>query len=252
MLPCLTIFRLGSTTQGALPYKVEINPVQAIKNSSSKLLMKRCFSKAGVKTAEWWTSNGKVFFPCGNDKTPNAGINDLPFPIVSKSHYGSRGMGNTLHKDPDSLKSWLAGKDLSNYIFEAYKSYFLEFRLHVAKGIGCFYACRKALKKDTPKDKAWQRHDDNCSWFIESNPDFQKPNSWADIEKDCLKAIQEVGLDVGAFDIRVQTPKDKDGKKRSYQDYVLIEVNSAPSFAEGTLEKYTEIVPKIVNLKLSK
>jgi hypothetical protein len=60
-LPFRTVIRFGSTTEledtidkgGG---RIEINTVEAIKNSASKLRMKNCFTlKAGVKTADWWT-----------------------------------------------------------------------------------------------------------------------------------------------------------------------------------------------------
>src|SRR5690606_37664702 len=127
--------------------------VEAIKNSANKLLMKQCFTKHGVKTADWWVIQEHVdilAYP-NNAEQYNEGINlsDLPYPIVAKHIFGSRGTGNYLLKSKEELEAWLPGKTLSNYIFEKYYNYNREYRLHVSKD-GCFYTCRKMLKSDTP------------------------------------------------------------------------------------------------------
>jgi D-alanine-D-alanine ligase-like ATP-grasp enzyme len=244
LLPVLSCIRLGSSTTSNLPYKVEINSVQSIKNSADKLLMKKCFTTAGVKTAN---------YVHGNDiKNHN-----LEFPIIAKNRWGSRGKGNSFVKDQEELTAWINNHDnLGNYIFESYHNYSNEFRLHITEA-GCFYACRKALKKDTPEDKKFQRHDDNCVWLLENNAEFNKPNSWDDIVKDCVNALKAVGADVLSFDIRVQSKNDGKGKPRKYQEYILIECNSASSMDNGKDEisvcaqKYIDEIPKIVKRKLN-
>ena len=145
----------------------------------------------------------------------------------------------------------MQGKTLSNYIFEKFMNFGHEFRLHVTED-GCFYTCRKALKQDVPEDQKWRRHDDICVWFLETNENFHKPNSWNDIVSDCVKALKAVGADLLSFDVRVQTPRDKDGNSRPYQEYILLECNSASSMDNGTGEvsvcaqKYIDEIPKII------
>ena len=80
-----------------------------------------------------------------------------------------------------------------------YYTYTREYRLHITKD-GCFYACRKMLKRDAEED----RHDSNCVWIVEDNPEFNKPDNWNDIVSDCVKAMQSVGLDICAIDIKMQ------------------------------------------------
>jgi glutathione synthase/RimK-type ligase-like ATP-grasp enzyme len=246
LLPVFSCIRLGSTTVSNLPYKVEINSVQSIKNSADKLLMKKCFNAAEVKTAKWLQGGGLQRI-----------VETLEFPIIAKNRWGSRGRGNSLIKDEAELKTWLANhNNLDNYIFEEYKNYSNEFRLHVTED-GYFYACRKALKKDTPDNKKFQRHDDNCVWLLENNAEFNKPNSWDDIVKDCVKALKAVGADILSFDIRVQSAKNSDGKARKYQEYILIECNSASSMDNGKdavsvcAQKYIDEIPKIIKRKLN-
>ena len=243
-LPYRSVIRFGSSTEvedsvAKGGNRIEINTVNAIKISANKLLMKQKFTEAGVRTANW------------RQYCPIEGLTDLEFPIVAKAHYGSKGKGNTLLKTHEEYLEWISGKNLSNYIFEKFMNFGHEFRLHVTED-GCFYTCRKALKQDVPEDQKWRRHDDICVWFLETNENFQKPNSWNDIVSDCVKALKAVGADLLSFDVRVQTPRDKDGNSRPYQEYILLECNSASSMDNGTGEvsvcaqKYIDEIPKII------
>ena len=243
-LPYRSVIRFGSSTEvedtvAKGGNRIEINTVNAIKISANKLLMKQKFAEAGVRTANW------------RQHCPIEGLTDLEFPIVAKAHYGSKGKGNTLLKTHEEYLEWTSGKNLSNYIFEKFMNFGHEFRLHVTED-GCFYTCRKALKQDVPEDQKWRRHDDICVWFLETNENFQKPNSWNDIVSDCVKALKAVGADLLSFDVRVQTPRDKDGNLRLYQEYILLECNSASSMDNGTGEvsvcaqKYIDEIPKII------
>lgn len=247
-LPYRSVVRLGSTTEcndtiARGGDRIEINSIQSIKNSANKLLMKQKFLEVGVKTANWTSYVSEVAMKQFTEKNG--------FPIVAKAHYGSKGKGNTLIKSQEELNTWMQGKTLSNYIFEKFMNYGHEFRLHITED-GCFYACRKALKKDVPEDQKWRRHDDICVWFLEESPEFYKPNSWNNIVEDCVKALKSVGADLLSFDVRVQTPTDKDGSKRQNQDYILLECNSASSMDNGTGElsvcakKYINEIPKII------
>ena len=246
-LPYRSVIRFGSSTEvedsvAKGGNRIEINTVNAIKISANKLLMKQKFVEAGVKTAEWLPgSTGKAVV-----------LETIGFPMVIKAHHGSKGRGNTLIKNEDDWNDWWTKNNSSaNYIFEKFMNFGHEFRLHVTED-GCFYTCRKALKQDVPEDQKWRRHDDICVWFLETNENFQKPNSWNDIVSDCVKALKTAGADLLSFDVRVQTPRDKDGNLRPYQEYILLECNSASSMDNGTGEvsvcaqKYIDEIPKII------
>ena len=121
--------RLGSTTEledvkSKGGKRLEVNTVQAIRTSASKLLMKRAFEKAGVKTAIWKELKSvddlRKFFE--EHKV-----------IVVKSHYGSRGQGNTLVKTKEELNKWISthGGNVTGYIAEKFYNYSTEYRLHV-------------------------------------------------------------------------------------------------------------------------
>lgn len=255
LLPVLTCLRLGSTTVGNLNYEVEINKPAAIRNSASKFLMKKCFMRAGVKTADWWIHEGGKFVRVtglkDNDKLVTV-EEPLPFPLVAKSHFGSRGEGNYLLKDQVALNEWMKGKNMNSYIFERFLSgYNREYRLHITAE-GCFYTCRKMLKEDCPKEERWHRHEDNCVWYIEENENFDKPVNWNEIVKDCVAALNATGLDVCSFDVKVESAKSKKETLRKDPKWALLECNSASSFGEGTLEKYINQIPKIVKYKTGK
>lgn len=251
LMPFRSIIRLGSTTTlqqanqnrksplvpSQLESIVQINTVEAIQNSANKFKMKTCFTNGKVKTANW------VNLTIENiDK-----LKELEFPIVAKHIFGSRGEGNTLIKDQKELTAWCKGKTLNRYIFEAFHNYAKEYRLHVTED-GCFYTCRKVLKHNTPDDRKWFRNDSNCTWILETNKDFERPSCWKEIEKQCIKALKSCGLDFGACDVKVQA-ETSEGKKRKIVDFIVIEINSAPSYGTVTAQKYLEELPKLLTKK---
>lgn len=246
VLPFRSVIRLGSTTE-VEDNRIELNSVEAIKNSSNKLLMKQCFTNNNVKTADWFTTNGETWIIKNNEITI-MNLSDLPYPIVAKHIFGSRGNGNYKLDNQEELESWLQGKILKNYIFEKFYNYSREYRLHVSKD-GCFYTCRKMLKTDTPEDKRWFRNDSNSNWWLEDNEGFDKPINWDTVVEQSVKALLSVGLDFGAIDLRIQSKLDKGGKVRENPDFIVVEINSAPSFGDITLKKYIEILPKLLKEK---
>lgn len=230
------VIRLGSTT---VPNdgkdRLEINTVDAIRNSADKMLMKQCFDEAGVKTAKWWNIDNL------NE------ITDEMFPIIVKNRFGSRNSGNTLLKNNEELNNWLlymdnTGRNKSNYIFEKFYTYSKEYRLHIVNN-ECFYTCRKLIKNDTPDDERWHRHDSNSVWILEDNPKFKKPSNWNLIVEDCIKAKESLGLDICAFDVKTQSSSKENPK------WIIIESCSAPSFGEITAKKYITELNKLIKNK---
>ncbi len=247
-LPVRSLVRLGSTTE-AKQNCIEINSIDSIKISSDKKLMKEKFDEAMVKTAPWTFGNTvEEILSNLNDK-------DIGYQIVAKSRLGSRGEGNTLIDDEHHLWNWASGRDLTRYIFEKFFNYSLEYRLHITKD-GLFYTCRKALRRDAEAESRWHRHIENSVWLLETNPLFSKPNSWDDIINDCVKALTEINADLLSFDVRVQGAINKKGEKRKYQDYILIECNSASSMKSTDdkeisvcAQRYLEVLPQLIMSK---
>lgn len=256
---CNAVLRLGSQTLNSEIFPnlrstakiIEINTPTAVANSANKLLMKNCFTANDVKTALWFTAENNTTF-VNKFTNLNVSINELPYPIVAKHILGSRNRGNTLIANRQELESWMQNKTLSNYIFEKYYSYSREYRLHVTED-GCFYTCRKMLKSDVPEDKRWYRNDSNSVWILGSNELFDRPINWESIVSECVKSLKSVGLDIGAVDLRVQSAEDrkKSGKvvHRASPEFIVVEINSAPSFGELTLEHYANELPKLINKK---
>lgn len=240
-LPYRSVVRFGSETDlndtvSNGGKRIEINTIEAVRNSANKLRMKTCFTQGKVPTAKWQTLEEYISKP------------SLEFPIVVKHIFGSRNKSNFLIKDKKEFESCIKGKTTKKYIVEEFKNFTREYRLHVTKN-GCFYSCRKMIKEDTPKEQRWFRNDSNSVWIIEENPSFDRPSNWKTIEKDCVNALKSVGLDVGAVDLKVQSSTNKKGEKRKDPEYIVIEINSAPSFGDITLKKYKEIIPKLITEK---
>lgn len=249
-MPFRSLIRFGSTTEvNDGVRRVVLNEIDAIKKSSNKKLMKTAFTAAGVKSADWYlTTDGKTFIKQGsNDKVK---LEELPFPIVAKKLYGSRGEGNYLIETIEDLKGWLPENNLNNLIFEKFYSFNREYRLHVTED-GVFYTNRKMLKRDTPEEFRWYRNDNNSVWIKEENEMFEKPSCWNSIVTESIKALKAIGLDFGAVDVRVQSEKNQKGSKRKDVDFIIIEINSAPSFGEGTLQHYRQIIPQLLNKKVN-
>jgi glutathione synthase/RimK-type ligase-like ATP-grasp enzyme len=253
MMPFRSRIRFGSTTPLRRPDRfpvVEINTIEAIKNSSSKLRMKTCFTNNEVKTADWWTYQNSEFVKMfSSEEDITTSLSGLPFPIVAKAHFGSRNNGNTKLDTPEALTEWMIGKDLSRFIFEKYYNYNREYRLHVDSE-GCFYTCRKMLKSDAPPEVRWYRNDDHCVWILEDNESFDKPTNWDEVVKECVKALKAVGLDIGAVDLRIQSATMSDGETpREDPEFIIVEINSAPSLGEVTLATYIKELPRILRNK---
>jgi carbamoylphosphate synthase large subunit len=260
LLPFRSVVRLGSSTQlrddvSSNGNRIECNTVVACRTSADKRLMKEAFDEHEIdNTAIWWVYNplNQTFYDGGYDYNDQmSAIEGLPYPIVAKHRFGSRGTGNYLLSSMEQLQAWMKGKRLENYIFEKFYSYTREYRLHVTAD-GCFYTCRKMLREDTPEDQRWYRNDSNSNWIREDNELFDKPVNWEEIEQECVKAIQAVGLDIGACDVKVQSAKTAKGKVRPAPEFIILETNSAPSFGDLTLEKYLEEIPKVLLKKIQR
>jgi len=236
------VFRLGSLTpteeifpRGVALNKpiVEINTAEACHNSGDKILMKTLFSNNYVRSAEWESVNSQ-------DR-----MNWNLFPAIIKHKNSCKGQGIFYIENQEALDEFINTRvngSLGNYIIEKYYNYSKEYRLHVTKD-GCFYTCRKMLKEDA--EERWHRHDMNSVWMMEENELFERPNNWSDIEAECVKALNAVGLDIGACDVKVQSEKGHD--RGGNPEFIILEINSAPSCGNVTLIKYEEQLRKMLN-----
>ena len=248
-MPFRSRIRLGSTTEVNDRFPVvELNSIEAIRNSSSKLRMKQCFTQAGVKTAQWFIYNQQTSEFTDVINEGNVQIEDMPFPIIAKKHFGSRNNGNTKLDTIEQLREYISANDMSRVLFEKYYAYNREYRLHV-NSEGCFYTCRKMLKSDAPEEVRWFRNDAHCVWIMEDNPSFDKPVNWQAVVDESVKALQAVGLDFGAVDLRIQSATTGRGTRREEPDFIVVEINSAPSFGDRTTEAYLQEIPEMLRRK---
>jgi len=231
------LIRLGSTTIATKKYDIEINNIESIRNSSNKYFMKTLFTDQGVATPEW-TNNVELLL----DDDPV-----FDFPIVAKNIYGSRGTGNYKINTKEELEQWISRRrgSLSNYIFEKFKNYAKEYRVHVSKN-GAFLVWRKVRKLDTPDNQKWFFNNQNCNWLSEHHEMFDTPNNFDDIKRECVKALNAVGLDIGACDVRVSNNYDSKGRTRKAL-FSIIEINSAPSMGDATSAHYIDELTKLIN-----
>jgi hypothetical protein len=216
--------------------------------------MKQRFIRDGVPTAAMWLyvagGAGWVNYVKGiNNGALTTSDAKMEFPVVGKHRRGSRGTGNTLINNQEEFDRWKRNRDLDNYIVETFHNYSREYRLHVSRN-GCFYGVRKMLRNDAPQNQRWRRHDDNCVWIVEENPLFDKPVNWDAIVKSCVTALDAVGLDIGAFDVKVQSATKSNGDRRESPKWIVIESNSAPSFGTITAERYISEITRLINHKL--
>lgn len=243
------IYRMGSTTPTDKITKkhnvIEINSIEGNRYSANKLLMKKRFARGKIRTPRYFISKAN------EDDFPNQikhYLKEWPTGIICKRYNSSKGNGIFLIKEPaDAIKFIEYAKsctptkifDSCNWVFERFSTYGKEYRIHCSLD-GCFYSCRKEIKKDA-KVK-WHRHGDNSVWIYEDNPEFDKPDNWDDIVKGCVDALKSIHLDLGAFDVKVQkgkTPK-----------YLILEVNSAPGLRDDGLDAYKKELTKIINNKI--
>ena len=82
LFPFKSVIRFGSSKEFE-DDRIEVNTVNAIKNSSSKLLMKQCFTKGKVQTAQWFRYINGLFVDQNNDDEYS--LENLSYPIISKS-----------------------------------------------------------------------------------------------------------------------------------------------------------------------
>ena len=240
LLPFKSIVRLGSTTICRDEHeRITLNTIESIRNSSHKLRMKEAFVKKDVSQSIWYTiSNKKLFI-----NELEADKSDLPFPMLAKKIYGYKGKGMKKIENLEELNTFLS-VDTSGYFLEKFYNFGKEYRIHTSLVSDCFYTCRKIRIKDS--EEKWFFNSTNCNWLIESNPDFDRPNNWDKIVQHAKNALTSVGLDVGAVDIRIQNNTNSEGEKRNDPQFIVCEINSAPSFGAGTLQKYIEEIPKVL------
>jgi glutathione synthase/RimK-type ligase-like ATP-grasp enzyme len=210
----------------------ELNSIESIENSRSKLRMRDCFEKAEVSMASGFTN------------VPNVALDkEVKFPILIKRDYGSKGRGMEKIDTKEDLDKWLKKNNSTGFYVEEYKDYGKEYRLHATQN-EVFLSWRKVRRSDA--EQKWFFNSTNCNWLNEGHENFEKPKAWDLMCQHAVKAMRATGLSIGAVDIRCK----KDAKTEN--DFIVCEVNSAPELGEvGTVE-YFKVLNKIIKENDSK
>lgn len=213
---------------------LEINSPEACAISNDKIKMKRRFTHGKIPTAEWFTIKS---YESGRQKVAYW-LNKWNKIIVKHKH-SSKGNGIYLIETFEDYEKFVeqANPYPRDYVFERYYTYSREYRLHVTRS-GVFYTNRKMLKNDA--EVRWHRHDNNSVWIMEDNELFNKPDNWDDIVLACVNALKAIGLDIAAFDVKVQKSDVENPK------FIILESNSAPALGEITLEKYKNTLKELI------
>jgi glutathione synthase/RimK-type ligase-like ATP-grasp enzyme len=228
------VCRLGSLTPTNEIFNrtgvIEVNTVEAIQNSRSKIRMKKCFESGKVPQATWWQS------------LDGLNLVELPYPLVAKKTFGFQGRGMTYIEDHTALKSWLKTHSLDgSWIIEHFYNYSKEYRIHVGTKVGAFLSWRKLRRKDA--EDRWYFNSTNSVWVGEAHEHFDKPLCWKEMEDAAIKALKSTKLDIGAVDIRVQS------NRHAKPAFIVCEINSAPALGDDGIEEYKKVIASIIKYK---
>jgi glutathione synthase/RimK-type ligase-like ATP-grasp enzyme len=136
--------------------------------------MKECFKNNKVNQADYVIPNNKEELINFVEKESNSNSK-----FIVKSPFSSKGKGLYLFNNKEELLTFFDNKENNTkkaydyYVVEKFYNYSKEYRLHVTVD-GCFYTCRKKVKKDTPEGDRWHRHNTNSVWIVEENAEFEK------------------------------------------------------------------------------
>lgn len=235
------VVRLGSRTpltdytNRVYHSAMEINTIDSIENSRNKLRMKNCFAgDERVQQSDWYLFSGNNISDANGDPLLPE---DLPFPIVVKQICGFKGHGMVKCENPAELVAWMTSHNSNGYYMEQFKNFAKEYRLHATQE-RVFLSWRKLRKADA--QERWFFNSTNCNWVNEDHELFSKPEIWEMMCEHACKAIKATGLSIGAVDVRV-----KSGARR-LEDFIILEVNSAPELGEVGTNYYYDEITKMV------
>lgn len=223
----------------------EINTIDSIENSRDKLRMKLCFSQGEVKQSKWYRfitehDGPEPIMLEDNSIAPENTLvrpSEIKFPIVIKQICGFKGHGMVKCENIEDLNAWLANHSTSGFYAEHFHNMGREYRLHATQE-RVFLPWRKLRKADAVE--RWFFNSTNCNWVAEEHELFAKPEAWDLMCEHAVRAIRATGLSIGAVDVRCKS------NCRTVDDFIVLEVNSAPEILEkGTEAYYTEIIKMV-------
>lgn len=241
--PFRCLVRLGSRTPAQETFAkvklnrfkyIEINSIEAIEISRDKLRMKEAFASAGVSQAKYSTSRdpNTILEECGGK-----------FPLVGKHVLGSKGRGMVKLDTMEELQEYLRRKGSSNIFFEKFYNYAREYRIHINYLHGPFMIWRKLRRSDCKE--RWFFNNENCNWVNPKHELFDKPSNMDQVIEEAHRAMEAVGLDIGAIDLRIQSNSTSKKPK-----FIICEINSAPQLGEQGINIYREAIEQMIEDKI--
>lgn len=122
--------------------------------------------------------------------------------------------------------------DFEKYYVEEFIPFEREFRVHVSF-LRPIFSTEKILRRN---HSTWIRNLDSCTFKVE----FEKPEGWDNMIKDCQWILHTADLDFAGFDIGYA-----DGR------FYFIEANTACGMGDKTRAAYTEELNRLTMLKQS-
>lgn len=208
------VVRLGGTLKYP-DYPIQINSQRAIKNSVDKQKQKLLLLNAGLRVL------------------PN--LNKPEYPCVLKGIVRSGGNNVRVIKDLKEFKDFSAKliNNCDGYIIEDLFKATSEYRLHCTRDKVFFYVKKV---KDDPNDpivNAKNHHNVR---------DFALPRLWKEMQKECLKAMAALDLDIACFDVLYSSKGD--------HSFIIAEANTNPEMLANTLEAYTVALNGLIDNKI--
>lgn len=210
--------RFGSTTNKG---GILLNTPETVLKSSDKLEMKKTLT--GLKTPNFYHFENGYWYK-NNNIIPRTEI-DLTIPYLKKLQFRSRGAGMVLLDTPEKVSDMiLAIEQKSNsknkWYLEEYHEVKYEYRVHCSDRV--FMNYRKGRRNGNSND--FFRNASNSVFFLqyvngELSSNFKQPDNWEQIELECLKAKEKIGLDFTAIDVIID----------QNNNFYILETNSAPS-----------------------
>lgn len=237
LVPFNAVCRLGSRTPTNEVFPrggrvIECNTVESIENSRDKLRMKACFERGNVTQARWYHGS----FGDIQAIKRHFSINKTEdYQLVGKAICGFQGKGMVLINNDTELTDFCRTHTPQNFFIELFYNYGREYRLHTTQD-EVFLSWRKLRTNDA--EERWFFNSHNCHWVGEGNQLFNKPSNWDELCSEAIKVAKSTGLDIGAVDIRVSS--------QDTHQFIVCEINSGPALGSDGIEKYREIIRKVL------
>lgn len=206
------VIRMGGTMPYA-NYPIQINSVKGVLNSTDKLAMKLIFLQNKIPTS-----------PIGTN---------MDFPVVVKGVKRSQGTGVFICKNTAELAKAVKkfeSKDAKFYL-ESYFPANREFRIHVSRWDGAFFAVEKIRNDGHFAEMGVIKYENHYNIR-----NFARPKEWKEMEEAAIAALNAQGLDIAAYDLGY-----RDGK------FVVYESNTGPELLKNTLEEYRKTLQRYID-----